>query len=84
MRRHTSINEHTIALGGEARTYIKIFDRRMCSSGERSNIPVQEYSLESFYNGDAFENDRTFSCPGLNRVRGQQIQSIEEDLSVSS
>ena len=77
------INEHTIALAGEAGTYIKVFDRRMFSSGERSNIPVQEYSLESFYNGDAFKSDRTFSCPGLNRVPGQQNSIIKDDLSVS-
>ena len=77
------INEHTIALAGEARTYIQIFDRRMYSSGERSSIPVQEYSLESFYNGNAFKTDRTFSCPGLNRVPEQQNSIIDDDLSVS-
>ncbi len=77
------INEHIVALAGEAGTYIKIFDRRMFSSSETSNIPVQEYSLESFYNGNAFESDRTFSCPGLNRVPGQQNSIIEDDFSIS-
>ena len=76
------INEHTIALAGEAEHIFKFLTDE-CIPQAKDQISSAKYSLESFYNGDAFKTDRTFSCPGLNRVPEQQNSIIDDNLSVS-